>query len=193
MNILIIGSGGREHALAWKAVQSPLVDRVFVAPGNGGTALEPGVENLDVDPADQTELARFARDNAVELTIVGPEAPLVAGIADTFADAGLACFGPSADAARLEGSKAFAKDFMRRHGIPTPSYQVFDGRAAAVAHVRAKGGPCVVKADGLAGGKGVIVASAPAEAEAAIDAILAGGRFGAAGRRVVIEDRVRGE
>ena len=193
MKVLIIGGGGREHALAWKAAQSPLVDRVLVAPGNGGTATEPGVENLDIGSEDIGALVAFARDNAVGLTIVGPEAPLVAGVVDTFQAAGLPCFGPTSDAARLEGSKAFTKDFLVRQGIPTASYRTFTELEPALAHLREVGAPIVVKADGLAAGKGVILAHELATAERAVRDMLSGGRFGAAGSRVVIEEYLTGE
>ncbi|MCU0835358.1 MAG: phosphoribosylamine--glycine ligase [Chromatiaceae bacterium] len=193
MKILIIGSGGREHALAWKAAQSPLAERVFVAPGNGGTASEPGVENVPIDALDIPALLAFARDQGVGLTIVGPEAPLVAGVADAFAAAGLRCFGPSAAAAELEGSKAFTKDFLARHGIPTASYRTFTELDPALAHLRKVGAPIVVKADGLAAGKGVILAEHLATAEQAVRDMLTGGAFGEAGRRVVIEEFLTGE
>ena len=193
MNILIIGSGGREHALAWKCAQSPLADTVYVAPGNGGTAREPGVANVPIDVLDSDALLAFAAERQIGLTIVGPEAPLVAGVADAFAGAGLRCFGPSAAAARLEGSKRFAKDFLARHRIPTAAYRVFDEHDAALAYVRQIGAPLVVKADGLAAGKGVVVANDLAEAEQAVHAMLGEGRFGAAGRQVVVEELLRGE
>jgi len=193
MKILIIGSGGREHALAWKAAQSPLVQRVFVAPGNGGTASEPGVQNVPIDALDIPALVAFTRDHGVGLTIVGPEAPLVAGVADAFAAAGLRCFGPSAAAAELEGSKAFTKDFLARHGIPTAGYRTFTELEPALAYLRAAGAPIVVKADGLAAGKGVILAEDLATAERAVRDMLTGGAFGEAGHRVVIEELLTGE
>lgn len=193
MNILVIGSGGREHALAWKAAQSANVDTVFVAPGNAGTAREPGLENVAIDVMDLDGLANFAADNNVGLTIVGPEAPLVAGVVDTFEKRGLRIFGPSAGAAQLEGSKAFTKDFLARHQIPTADYANFTDVDQALAYVREKGAPIVVKADGLAAGKGVIVAMTLAEAEAAIRDMLAGNAFGDAGSRVVIEEFLEGE
>jgi phosphoribosylamine---glycine ligase len=193
MKILIIGSGGREHALAWKAAQSPLVEKVFVAPGNGGTAGEPGVENLDIGSEDMDALVAFAWENAIELTIVGPEAPLVAGIVNAFQDMGLPCFGPTKSAARLEGSKAFTKDFLARHGIPTAAYQTFTEPEPALAYLREVGAPIVVKADGLAAGKGVILAGDLPTAERAVRDMLSGGRFGAAGRRIVIEEQLTGE
>lgn len=193
MNVLIIGSGGREHALAWKVAQSYRVDTVFVAPGNGGTAREPGVRNVAIDMMDFGALERFARENAVGLTIVGPEAPLVAGIVDHFRAAGLRCFGPTRGAAQLEGSKAFTKDFLARHGIPTAAYASFTSVTEAQAHIRACGAPIVVKADGLAAGKGVILAMDEDTAIAAVQDMLAGNAFGEAGHRVVIEEFLVGE
>ncbi len=193
MNVLIIGSGGREHALAWKVAQSYRVDTVFVAPGNGGTAREPGVRNVAIDMMDFGALERFARENAVGLTIVGPEAPLVAGIVDHFRAAGLRCFGPTRGAAQLEGSKAFTKDFLARHGIPTAAYASFTSVTEAQAHIRACGTPIVVKADGLAAGKGVILAMDEDTAIAAVQDMLAGNAFGEAGHRVVIEEFLVGE
>jgi phosphoribosylamine--glycine ligase len=193
MNILIVGSGGREHALAWKAAQSPLAETVFVAPGNAGTGLEPGMQNIPVSADDHAALLQFARDNDVGLTIIGPETPLVEGIVDLFESAGLACFGPRANAARMEGSKAYAKDFMARHQIPTAAYGNFTEIEPAVAFIRATGAPIVVKADGLAAGKGVIVAQTTDEAEAAVHDMLAGNAFGDAGHRVVVEEFLRGE
>jgi len=193
MNILVIGSGGREHALAWKATQSPLADKVYVAPGNAGTAREPGLENAAIGVTDIDALIAFARDNAIGLTIVGPEAPLVIGVVDAFTKAGLKCFGPTAGAAQLEGSKAFTKDFLARHAIPTGSYGNFTEIEPALAYIRQQGAPIVVKADGLAAGKGVIVAMTVAEAEAAVQDMLAGNAFGDAGHRVVIEEFLDGE
>ena len=193
MNILVIGSGGREHALAWKAAQSPGVGTVFVAPGNAGTAREPGVENVNIDALDIEGLATFASDNNVGLTIVGPEAPLVAGIVDLFEERGLRVFGPTADAAQLEGSKAFTKDFLARQKIPTAGYGNFTDIDEALAYVREQGAPIVVKADGLAAGKGVIVAMTLEEAENAIRDMLAGNAFGEAGSRVVVEEFLEGE
>jgi len=193
MNILVIGSGGREHALAWKAARSPKAERVFVAPGNAGTAREPDLENIDLDVMDLDGLANFAEQNNVGLTIVGPEAPLVAGIVDTFEERGLRIFGPSAGAAQLEGSKAFTKDFLARQAIPTAAYANFTDVDEALAYVRAQGAPIVVKADGLAAGKGVIVAMTLAEAEDAIRDMLAGNAFGEAGSRVVVEEFLEGE
>lgn len=193
MNILVIGSGGREHSLAWKALQSPQAETVFVAPGNAGTAREPGLSNVALDPMDFEALADFAEANAVGLTLVGPEAPLVAGVVDYFRQRGLACFGPSKAAAQLEGSKSFTKDFLKRHGIPTASYETFTDVEQARAYIRAQGSPIVIKADGLAAGKGVVVAMTEAEAEAAVDDMLAGNKFGDAGHRVVIEGFLAGE
>ncbi len=193
MKILIIGGGGREHALAWKAARSPLAERVYVAPGNGGTAREPGVENVPI-PADDIEaLVRFAIHRSIGLTVVGPEAPLVAGVVDAFQAAGLPCFGPRRQAARLEGSKSFTKDFLARHGIPTAAYQTFTETEPALAYLREVGAPIVIKADGLAAGKGVILAEDVATAEAAIVGMLSEGRFGRAGTRVVIEEFLTGE
>jgi phosphoribosylamine--glycine ligase len=193
MKVLIIGNGGREHALAWKVAQSPRVERVFVAPGNAGTAREPGVDNIAIEVMDFAGLERFARDNGVGLTIVGPEAPLVGGVVDHFRAAGLRCFGPGRGAAQLEGSKAFTKDFLARHGIPTAEYRTFTGIEPAEAYIRARGAPIVVKADGLAAGKGVILADSVEQAIAAVHDMLAGNAFGAAGSRVVIEEFLRGE
>ena len=193
MDILIIGSGGREHALAWKAAQSPLAARVYVAPGNAGTAHEPRVENVAIGADDIEQLVAFARERHVGLTIVGPEAPLVLGVVDAFRAAGLKCFGPTKGAAQLEGSKAFTKDFLARHGIPTADYATFTAVEPALAYLHECGAPIVVKADGLAAGKGVIVAQTLAEAEAAVRDMLAGSAFGAAGHRVVIEEFLDGE
>ena len=193
MNLLVIGSGGREHALAWKATQNPDVETVFVAPGNAGTAREPGVENVVISLEDHSALINFARENRVGLTIVGPEAPLVAGLVDDFQAAGLACFGPSKAAAQLEGSKVFSKDFLKRHGIPTAYYQSFTEIAPAKAYIETQGAPIVVKADGLAAGKGVIVAETVEQATAAVEDMLSGNAFGAAGCRVVIEEFLEGE
>ena len=193
MKILVIGSGGREHALAWKLAQSPRVTEVIVAPGNAGTAHEPKCRNVAVAASDIEALLALARAEAVALTVVGPEAPLVAGVVDRFRAAGLRIFGPTAAAAQLEGSKAFAKDFLARHGIPTAFYAVHAEVDAALAYVREKGAPIVVKADGLAAGKGVIVAMTLAEAEAAVRDMLSGNAFGQAGARVVIEQFLDGE
>ncbi|TVS15354.1 MAG: phosphoribosylamine--glycine ligase [Gammaproteobacteria bacterium] len=193
MKILVIGNGGREHALAWKLVQGTGVERVFVAPGNAGTAREANVDNVPIAATDLDALVDFAVEAAIDLTVVGPEAPLVAGIVDRFTDRGLLCFGPSAEAAQLEGSKAFSKDFLARHGIPTAAYATFEDVDAAEAYVRAQGAPIVIKADGLAAGKGVVVAETEAEALAAVRDMLAGGAFGNAGHRVVIEAFMAGE
>lgn len=193
MKVLIIGGGGREHALAWKVAQSPRVARVFVAPGNAGTADERKCTNIDIDADDVAGLLAFARHESTDLTIVGPEAPLVLGVVDQFTAAGLRCFGPTRAAAQLEGSKAFAKDFLARHRIPTAAYGVFSDVAQAEAHIRAHTAPMVVKADGLAAGKGVIIAQTQAEAISAVRDMLAGNAFGAAGHRVVVEEFLQGE
>ena len=193
MNILVIGGGGREHALAWKAAQSPQADKVFVAPGNAGTALEPKLENVAIGAEDIDGLLAFARDNAINLTIVGPEAPLVAGVVDRFREAGLRCFGPSQAAAQLEGSKAFTKDFLARHKIPTAAYGNFTEVGAALAYLHQVGMPIVIKADGLAAGKGVIITQDMATAEATVTDMLSGNSFGEAGHRVVIEEFLQGE
>ncbi|EJL6491857.1 phosphoribosylamine--glycine ligase [Vibrio cholerae] len=193
MQVLIIGSGGREHALAWKVAQNPQVDTIYVAPGNAGTALEHKVQNVNIGITDIPALVAFAQDKAVELTIVGPEAPLVIGVVDAFRAAGLPIFGPTQGAAQLEGSKAFTKDFLARHNIPTAAYANFTEIEPALAYVREKGAPIVVKADGLAAGKGVIVAMTLQEAEDAIQDMLAGNAFGSAGSRVVVEEFLDGE
>lgn len=193
MKVLIIGNGGREHALAWKAAQSPLADKVFVAPGNAGTALEPALQNVDIGVMDIPALVAFAQSEQIDLTIVGPEAPLVAGVVDAFQAAGLNIFGPTKGAAQLEGSKAFTKDFLARHHIPTAEYQNFTEVEPALAYIRQKGAPIVIKADGLAAGKGVIVAMTQEEAEAAVEDMLAGNAFGDAGHRVVVEEFLDGE
>jgi len=193
MNLLVLGGGGREHALAWKLARSPRVTTVYVAPGNAGTAREPGIENVALDPMDFEGLVRFARGRAIDLTVVGPEAPLVAGVVDHFEAAGLRCFGPRRGAAQLEGSKAFTKDFLARHRIPTAAYETFTDLEPALAYLRMKGAPIVVKADGLAAGKGVIVAATLDEAEAAVTDMLSGNAFGEAGCRVVIEEFLEGE
>jgi len=191
--VLVIGSGGREHALAWKLAQSPRVSEVIVAPGNAGTATEDKCRNAPVKVSDLDGLLALAQDEGVAVTVVGPEVPLVAGVVDRFRAAGLRIFGPTAAAAQLEGSKAFAKDFLRRHGIPTAFYEVHTQVDAALAYVRGKGAPIVVKADGLAAGKGVIVAMTLEEAEAAVRDMLSGNAFGDAGARVVIEEFLDGE
>ena len=193
MNILIIGNGGREHALAWKASQSPLADKVFVAPGNAGTALEPLLENVDIAATDIAGLLAFAKSHDIGLTIVGPEAPLVIGVVDAFRAAGLKIFGPTQEAAQLEGSKAFTKDFLARHNIPSADYHNFTEIEPALAYLRSKGAPIVIKADGLAAGKGVIVAMTLKEAEDAVHDMLAGNAFGDAGHRIVIEEFLDGE
>ena len=191
MNVLVIGSGGREHALAWKLAQSPRVSRVYVAPGNAGTAREPGVVNVRI--TELPELVAFAKEKSIDLTVVGPEAPLAAGVVDQFRAAGLSIFGPTRAAAQLESSKDFAKSFMIRHGIPTARHATFADAAQAHAYVDAQGAPIVVKADGLAAGKGVVVAATVAEAHAAVDAMLVDNTMGAAGARVVVEEFLAGE
>ncbi|MGB5200483.1 MAG: phosphoribosylamine--glycine ligase, partial [Sedimenticolaceae bacterium] len=193
MKLLIIGGGGREHALAWKAAQSPLADKVYVAPGNAGTAREPKLENIAIGAEDIDALLAFAKDSAIDLTIVGPEAPLVLGVVDAFTDAGLKCFGPTKGAAQLEGSKSFTKDFLARHHIPTADYRTFTEVEPALAYLHEQGAPIVVKADGLAAGKGVIVAMDLATAEETVRDMLAGNAFGEAGSRVVIEEYLDGE
>ena len=192
MNVLIIGSGGREHALAWKIAQDPRVAKVFVAPGNAGTAIEAKCENVAIDVLALEQLADFAEKN-VSLTIVGPEVPLVAGVVDLFRARGLDCFGPTAGAAQLEGSKAFTKDFLARHKIPTADYQNFTEIEPALAYLQKVGAPIVIKADGLAAGKGVIVAMTLTEAEDAVRDMLAGNAFGEAGSRVVIDEFLDGD
>ncbi|QFT86029.1 Phosphoribosylamine--glycine ligase [Halomonas sp. THAF12] len=193
MKVLIIGGGGREHALAWKVAQSPEVETVHVAPGNAGTAREPGLENVAIGAEDLDGLVAFAREQAIDLTIVGPEAPLVVGVVDRFREAGLAIFGPTAGAAQLEGSKAFTKDFLARHAIPSAEYRTFVAVEPALEYLAEKGAPIVIKADGLAAGKGVIVAMTREEAEAAVHDMLEDNAFGDAGARVVIEDFLQGE
>jgi len=193
MKVLIIGGGGREHALAWKAAQSSRVEEVFVAPGNAGTARESKLTNLAIAADDLEALVAFARDNAIELTIVGPEAPLVIGVVDRFREAGLKCFGPTAGAAQLEGSKAFTKDFLARHAIPTGDYATFAEVDAALEYLAAHPAPIVIKADGLAAGKGVVVAMSDEEARAAVRDMLEDNAFGDAGARVVVEEFLDGE
>ncbi len=193
MKVLVTGSGGREHALAWKCAQSPLVEEVLVAPGNAGTEREPGVRNVPVDGEDIDALVALAGNERADLTIIGPEAPLVAGIVDRFNDNGLPCFGPTAAAAQLEGSKAFTKDFLARHAIPTAGYRNFTDLDEAIAYIREQGAPIVIKADGLAAGKGVIVATTVEQAEAAATDMLAGGAFGGAGTTIVVEEFLDGE
>jgi phosphoribosylamine--glycine ligase len=193
MKVLVIGNGGREHALAWKAAQSPLVEKIFVAPGNPGTAREAKVENVAISATDIPALVAFAQKEQIGLTIVGPEAPLVIGVVDAFRAAGLTIFGPTQAAAQLEGSKAFTKDFLARQQIPTAEYQNFTEVEPALAYLREKGAPIVIKADGLAAGKGVIVAMTLQEAEDAVRDMLSGNAFGDAGSRVVIEEFLDGE
>lgn len=193
MKILIVGGGGREHALAWKCAQSDKVSEVIVAPGNAGTALEAKVRNVAISAEDIDALLQFAITADIDLTIVGPETPLVNGIVDRFEQAGLRCFGPSAAAAQLEGSKSFSKDFLQRHGIPTAEYQCFTELEPALDYIRNKGAPIVVKADGLAAGKGVVVAATVSEAVAAAEDMLGAGRFGEAGSRIVVEEFLAGE
>jgi phosphoribosylamine--glycine ligase len=193
MKILVVGGGGREHALAWKAAQSDQVETVYVAPGNAGTGRENKMQNVAIAAEDIDGLLDFARNNAIELTIVGPEAPLVKGIVDAFTNAGLKIFGPSRNAAQLEGSKAFTKDFLARNKIPTAAYGNFTNEDDAIAYVRQQGAPIVVKADGLAAGKGVILAQTEDEAVAAIEDMLSGNKFGDAGARVVVEEFLTGE
>jgi phosphoribosylamine--glycine ligase len=193
MKVLVVGSGGREHALAWKAAQSEQVEKIFVAPGNAGTASEPHMENISLSANDQEGLLDFAAREQIGLTIIGPEDPLAAGIVDRFMEAGLPCFGPGAGAAQMEGSKAFAKDFMIRHGVPTAAYGSFTEVEPATEFIRKTGAPIVIKADGLAAGKGVVVAQSVEEAEAAVHDMLAGNAFGEAGHCVVVEEFLQGE
>lgn len=193
MKVLIVGGGGREHALAWKAAQSDRVETVYIAPGNAGTAREPKAQNVPIGAEDIQALRDFAKRKAVDLTIVGPEAPLVAGIVDVFVQAGLRCLGPTQAAARLEGSKCFAKDFLRRHGIPTAEYRTFTDTGAALAYIREHGAPLVIKADGLAAGKGVVIAENADDASRAAERMLSGKSHGDAGRRIVIEEYLKGE
>lgn len=193
MKVLIVGAGGREHALAWKYAQSPQVKSVYVAPGNAGTALEKDINNIDIAATDIPALIKFAKETNIDLTVIGPEAPLIDGIVDHFESQNLLCFGPTAEAAQLEGSKAFTKDFLHRHNIPTAKYQVFTELSPAVDYVEIHGAPIVIKADGLAAGKGVIIANTVDEAKQALHEILGEGKFGSAGKRVVIEDFISGE
>ena len=193
MKILVIGGGGREHALAWSLARSPQADQVFVAPGNAGTAGEFGVENVDIAATDINDLLEFAGSMGIDLTVVGPEAPLADGIVDRFVAAGLRCFGPTAAAARLEGSKTYSKEFMERHGIPTAAYQSFTEVDKALDYLQRRITPIVIKADGLAAGKGVVIAQNPDEAESAVRQMLQQGAFGAAGEKIVIEDFLEGE
>lgn len=193
MQILIIGNGGREHALAWKVKQSPLVSKVYVAPGNAGTALEDGIENVPIAASDIDKLLIFARDHQIALTIVGPEQPLAAGIVDQFTAQGLACFGPTQAAAQLEASKAYSKDFMLRHGIPTARYASFTDLTAAKNYAQEQSFPLVIKADGLAAGKGVVIAQDLPQALQTLEDMLADQSLGSAGARVVIEEFISGE
>ncbi len=193
MKILVIGSGGREHALAWKLKQSPLTEIVYVAPGNAGTAMEVGVENIDIDVTDINALCDFAQNNNIDMTIVGPEAPLVLGVTDLFTAEGLRCFGPNKMAAQLEGSKSFAKDFLARHKIPTADYASFTDVQAALDYLAKVGAPIVIKADGLAAGKGVVVAMDIQEAKEAVTKMLGESSFGAASQKIVIEEFLAGE
>ncbi len=193
MKVLIVGGGGREHALAWKAAQSEKVEKVFVAPGNAGTALENKIENVSINAEDIPSLIEFAQNEQIDLTIVGPEQPLVAGIVDRFSAVGLRCFGPTQDCAQLEGSKAFSKDFLARHKIPTADYATFTAPEAALEYLSGKDFPIVIKADGLAAGKGVIIAQNSEEAQNTIQEMLSGNAFGKAGHRVVIEEFLEGE
>lgn len=193
MKVLVVGNSGREHALAWKISQSPRCTHVFVAPGNPGTAAEPNIENVAISVEQIDNLVTFARDNAVDLTIIGPEVPLVLGIVDAFNEAGLRCFGPSQAAAQLEASKSFTKDFLARHAIPTADYQTFSKVEPAITYIKNQGAPIVIKADGLAAGKGVIVAQTEQQAIDAVEDMLSGNAFGEAGHRVVIEEFMTGE
>ncbi len=193
MKVLVVGNGGREHALAWKIAQSPRVSHVFVAPGNGGTSGETNVSNTTIQADDIPSLVAYAIDSSIDLTIVGPEAPLVKGIVDAFDEAGMRCFGPRQAAARLEGSKTFTKDFLARHNIPTAAYQSFTEIAPALTYIDTLGTPLVVKADGLAAGKGVIIANSRDEAVAAVNAMLSDQTFGDAGKKIVIEQFLKGE
>ena len=193
MKVLVVGNGGREHALAWCLARSAGVEKVYVAPGNAGTASEAGCENVAIGVDEFERLAGFAREQSVALTVVGPEAPLVDGVVDYFTDRGLRCFGPGRAAAQLEGSKSFTKEFMIRHGIPTARYQVFEALEDARAYVREQGAPIVIKADGLAAGKGVVVAQTESEAFEALEQMLGQSAFGSAGARVVIEECLTGE
>jgi len=193
MNVLIIGSGGREHALAWKVAQAESVASVYVAPGNAGSAAEAKVQNIDIKVEDIEALITFAQDKAIDLTIVGPEAPLVIGVVDAFQKAGLKCFGPTAGAAQLEGSKAFTKDFLAKYQIPTGAYRVFTDADQACEYIQAQGAPIVIKADGLAAGKGVIVAQTLEQATAAARDMLIDNKFGDAGARIVVEEFLAGE
>ena len=193
MKVLVVGNGGREHALAWRAAQSPLADIVYVAPGNPGTKTENKIENVDINVTDINALVEFAKKASIDLTIVGPEAPLVAGLVDAFKAAKLRVFGPSQAGAQLEGSKSFTKDFLKRHNIPTAAYEVFTKVDDAIAYIEKQGAPIVIKADGLAAGKGVVVAMTKEEAIDAVKSMLEDNAFGDAGARVVIEEFMQGE
>jgi phosphoribosylamine--glycine ligase len=193
MKVLVIGGGGREHALAWKLIQSPHCDKVFVAPGNPGSESEDNIENVAIAVEDISALVDFAKNNSIGLTVVGPEVPLVMGVVDAFEAAGLRCFGPTKEAAQLEASKSFTKDFLSRHNIPSSAYKVFTDVPAATEYIKKQGAPIVVKADGLAAGKGVIVAMTEQQAIDAVEDMLSGNVFGEAGSRVVIEDFMVGE
>ncbi|MEE1540421.1 MAG: phosphoribosylamine--glycine ligase, partial [Arenicellales bacterium] len=193
MKVLVVGAGGREHALAWKLAQSSRVSQVFVAPGNGGTALEAGVQNIPVSVDDTRALIHFAREEGIALTVIGPEGPLVEGVVDHFREAGLRCFGPGREAAQLEGSKSFAKSFLFRHNIPTAGSRTFSNPHKAKEWIREQGAPVVIKADGLAAGKGVTVAMSVDEALQAVDEILVENRFGEAGALAVVEEWLEGE
>jgi phosphoribosylamine---glycine ligase len=193
VKVLVTGSGGREHALAWRIVQSAQVEKVFVAPGNAGTALDDGLENIAIGPMDFDDLIAFAKEEDIDLTVVGPEDPLVEGVVDAFSSAGLRCFGPSKLAAQLEGSKSFTKAFLEKYNIPTGSYEAFEEPEAAIAYIRDDQPPFVIKADGLAAGKGVVIAQDHAEAEVTIRDMLSGNLLGGAGSRIVIEEFLTGE
>ncbi len=193
MQVLIIGGGGREHALAWKVAQSPQVEQVYCAPGNAGTAKEKKVENVPIEPDDINALVAFARETGIDLSIVGPEAPLVAGIVDVFRVAGLRCFGPSREAAELEGSKAYMKDFLKRHRIPTAEFETFEDLEKACEYINSRPTPIVIKADGLAAGKGVVIATSRTEALETARSMLSGEAFGTAGKRIVVEEFLSGE
>jgi phosphoribosylamine---glycine ligase len=193
MKVLVIGGGGREHALAWKLIQSSHCSQVFVAPGNPGSSSEKGIENVDISVTDKVGLVAFAKQQDIGLTVVGPEVPLVEGVVDAFNEAGLRCFGPNQSAAQLEASKSFTKDFLARHQIPTAAYQVFTETSPAIAYIKEQGAPIVVKADGLAAGKGVIVALTETQAIEAVEDMLSGNAFGEAGHRVVVEEFMTGE
>ena len=193
MKVLIIGSGGREHALSWKCIQSSMVSKVYVAPGNAGTQIEDNIQNVAIDPENFAELSNFAQDNEIELTIVGPEQPLVDGICDYFESKHLKIFGPTKGAAQLEGSKSFTKDFLKRHKIPTAEYETFTELTSAIEYLKNSKFPTVIKADGLAAGKGVVIAENLPEAEKTVTDMLSGNEFGSAGKRVVIEEFLKGE